>query len=364
MGLESATYVSGLVSTNPISSDKRSQGDDHFRLIKGALKSTFPNAERPLRFNESVATQTADYTVNESTSDGKIIPINARAAARLVTLPLTPSFDGLRLTVVKADHSLNPVTISGNGNLINGESDLVLHQRYQKVHLIWCDEPGEWFAELEQIPTVGSWLWHSGTTAPRGYVIASEKTIGNSISAAPARANEDCLALYQHLWNTYSDSICPVTGGRGASALADFDAGKPIRLLDVRGRTLFNLDTAGGTAATRLTNALSSIDGTAIGSSGGTQNMVLSQAQLPSVNLSVANISAATALNASGTVAQRVSAFFNVGGAASTRLIDGDGAAVTFNPITTLSGYVPLGGSGANIIKMPPTMVQLLCLKL
>jgi hypothetical protein len=43
MALESATYISGLVTTNPTGSDSISQGDDHIRLIKTVLKNTFPN---------------------------------------------------------------------------------------------------------------------------------------------------------------------------------------------------------------------------------------------------------------------------------------------------------------------------------
>jgi hypothetical protein len=43
MALESATYISDLVSTNPTSSDNLSQGDDHLRLLKSAIKATFPN---------------------------------------------------------------------------------------------------------------------------------------------------------------------------------------------------------------------------------------------------------------------------------------------------------------------------------
>lgn len=43
MGLETGTYISDLVSTNPTSSDPKSQGDDHLRLIKATVKATFPN---------------------------------------------------------------------------------------------------------------------------------------------------------------------------------------------------------------------------------------------------------------------------------------------------------------------------------
>lgn len=42
MGLESATYINDLVSTNPTASDLKSQGDDQIRLNKSTSKNTFP----------------------------------------------------------------------------------------------------------------------------------------------------------------------------------------------------------------------------------------------------------------------------------------------------------------------------------
>lgn len=48
MALESATYISGLVATNPPGSDSISQGDDHLRLIKTVLKNTLPNADEAI----------------------------------------------------------------------------------------------------------------------------------------------------------------------------------------------------------------------------------------------------------------------------------------------------------------------------
>ena len=43
MALESTTYIDGLVTTNPTGTDPRSQGDDHIRLVKSTIRSTFPN---------------------------------------------------------------------------------------------------------------------------------------------------------------------------------------------------------------------------------------------------------------------------------------------------------------------------------
>ena len=43
MALETASYISQLVSTNPTGSDDRSTADDHLRLLKAVLKTQFPN---------------------------------------------------------------------------------------------------------------------------------------------------------------------------------------------------------------------------------------------------------------------------------------------------------------------------------
>lgn len=43
MALETATYINGLVDTNPVAGDPKSQGDDHIRLIKSTILDTFPN---------------------------------------------------------------------------------------------------------------------------------------------------------------------------------------------------------------------------------------------------------------------------------------------------------------------------------
>jgi len=48
MSVESATYITQLSTANPAAGDPRSQGDDHLRLIKSVLTSSFPNVDGPL----------------------------------------------------------------------------------------------------------------------------------------------------------------------------------------------------------------------------------------------------------------------------------------------------------------------------
>ncbi|MEZ5836104.1 MAG: hypothetical protein R3D03_10255 [Geminicoccaceae bacterium] len=43
MALETATFVHQLNPVNPTPTDSMKHGDDHIRMVKGALKATFPN---------------------------------------------------------------------------------------------------------------------------------------------------------------------------------------------------------------------------------------------------------------------------------------------------------------------------------
>lgn len=43
MALETGSYISALVSTNPTASDPKSQGDDHLRFVKAKILETFPS---------------------------------------------------------------------------------------------------------------------------------------------------------------------------------------------------------------------------------------------------------------------------------------------------------------------------------
>jgi len=66
MALESASFVSGLVDTNPTGSDSISQGDDHLRLIKKVLTDSFPDVD------QAVATVVAKATAPTTQVKGTI----------------------------------------------------------------------------------------------------------------------------------------------------------------------------------------------------------------------------------------------------------------------------------------------------
>lgn len=72
MGLESATYISGLNASNPVHiSDNVSEGDDHIRLIKSTLLNTFPNLAGAVTPSHSELNHLAGVT--GVTGSGKLV---------------------------------------------------------------------------------------------------------------------------------------------------------------------------------------------------------------------------------------------------------------------------------------------------
>jgi hypothetical protein len=55
MPVEVATFLNDLVEANPPSSDQLKQADDHFRLIKTVLKTTFPSLSRAIYLEKARA---------------------------------------------------------------------------------------------------------------------------------------------------------------------------------------------------------------------------------------------------------------------------------------------------------------------
>ncbi|EKS37755.1 hypothetical protein [Afipia clevelandensis] len=100
----------------------------------------------------------------------------------------------------------------------------------------------------------GDVLWMPIQGTRTGWVRANGRTMGSASSGATERANADTATLYAYLWNNFSNTICPVSTGRGANASADFAANKTITLLDWRGYVPGGLDDMGNSAASRWAN--------------------------------------------------------------------------------------------------------------
>lgn len=81
MPLESAQFINGLIPTNPASTDPSGAADDHLRLIKGALKATFPAITGEVTASHTQLNQLADLiedvtglTENVNGLSSKLVP--------------------------------------------------------------------------------------------------------------------------------------------------------------------------------------------------------------------------------------------------------------------------------------------------
>lgn len=138
----------------------------------------------------------------------------------------------------------------------------------------WQDAP----AQADGFAT-GDLKWRYGFGALTGYVRLNGLSIGNVDSGATERENADTEALFTYLWET--DSALDVSGGRGASAAADWAALKRLTLPDARNRLIAAMDGMGAPNTSRIAG------GTAIGAAGGTETKTLASANVPAKSITL-----------------------------------------------------------------------------
>lgn len=89
---------------------------------------------------------------------------------------------------------------------------------------------------INSTPRTGDVKIGFSSPAPKGWVAMDDGSIGNIGSGATTRANADTFQLYKTIWDGVSDTWAPVSTGRGATAVADFIAGKTLTLPRALGR--------------------------------------------------------------------------------------------------------------------------------
>lgn len=121
MALESGTYINSLVATNPVSSDPKSQGDDHIRLIKSAILATWPNingavtaSDEELNILDGVTASTAELNILDGATLS-VTELNILDGATLTTTELN-YIDGVTSAVqtqLDSKAPINSPTLTG-----------------------------------------------------------------------------------------------------------------------------------------------------------------------------------------------------------------------------------------------------------
>jgi len=107
-----------------------------------------------------------------------------------------------------------------------------------EAHIVF-DEPHDKFILINPPDTaVTGDVTASFAASKSGWVRMEDTSIGNAASGATGRASADTKDLFTLLWGSVIDTWCPVSGGRGASAAADFAANKTLTLPKALGRAM------------------------------------------------------------------------------------------------------------------------------
>lgn len=180
----------------------------------------------------------------------------------------------------------------------------------------------------------GDFVWSYRTGTRTGFVRANGRTIGGAASGATERANADTQPLFEFLWN--NDPLLTVSGGRGATATADFTANKTIALPDLRFRMPIGLDDMGAAAAGRSVGAtFATGSATTLGSVGGAAGETLTTTQIPS-HTHTGTTSTSADHQHSGTTAA-------AGGLTPSGSISSESAGTPSGSISSVSAGTPAG---------------------
>lgn len=129
MGLETGSFISALVSTNPVgATDPKSQGDDHIRFIKAKILETFPNVTGAVTATHAELNLVVGATQGLGTLSAQLVSISAQvslkaplASPTLTGTPTSPTYTATtvgggiaNISFVMTPYQLFSAYMSGN----------------------------------------------------------------------------------------------------------------------------------------------------------------------------------------------------------------------------------------------------------
>lgn len=291
MALESATYINGLVATNPTSTDNVSDGDNHIRLIKSTIKATFPNLTGALNAtqteiddgvdiaNAATSANTASAVVRRDSSGnftaGTITAAltgNASTASTWQTAR-TLTFTGDATGSGSVDGSANvsiALTVGDDShNHIIANVDGLQTSLDDKASISGSYANPSWITSLAGSKITGNISGNaanvSGTVAigNGGTGATTDTAARTALSAAKSGANSDITSI-----SGLTTALSLLQGGTGATtdtgartALSAAKSGANTDITSIGGLTTALSIAQGGTGATTAAAALSALGG-------------------------------------------------------------------------------------------------------
>lgn len=232
MPLETGTYINSLVATNPAATDALSVADDHLRLIKSTIKNTFPSVTGAVNATHSEL-NVVDGSISATPTtlvDADRMVINDDGTMKQVALTDLQTYLGSNLAVTSSmitDGAIQTADI--------GDGQITQAKLANNVTLI----------------PAGVVQAYAGTTAPSGYLLCYGQQLNRT---------------------QYADLFAAIGTTFGAG-----DGSTTFYIPDLRGYVIAGQDDMGGSNAGRL----SSIAGSVLGASGGSQTHTLTTQEMP-----------------------------------------------------------------------------------
>jgi microcystin-dependent protein len=246
MTVEVATFIADLQAVNPPSTDPRSQGDDHLRLIKQVLQNSFSGSSRQFQIPSAISIA-ASTSVTKANGESTLYVSTAGGAVTLTLPTLVAADAGWKVRVCKTSSDANPIFVVPFSGTLNSGGIAGLAKARRCIpgvmsETIW--DGANWFVTRVTANPIGTCLEFHGSSLPPGYEWPNGQTLSSSAN-----------------YPEYNSAM----GG--------------LVTQDKRGRIGVTLDNLGGTSAGRLAGGF--ITGTAVGNSGGVDGVTLSAAQIP-----------------------------------------------------------------------------------
>lgn len=173
MALETATYISDLVTTNPTSTDPKSQGDDHIRLVKAALKTTLPNITGAVSATHTELSYSSGVTSAIQTQINAKAPIASPTFTGTVTVP-TPSNSTDASTKGYVDSTAFstalPAQTGNSGKFVTTNGTTASWSTVEKI------------PSVAVITSTTTWTCPANVTKAKVYVTGGGGSAGNGVS--------------------------------------------------------------------------------------------------------------------------------------------------------------------------------------
>jgi hypothetical protein len=259
MALETASYVANLVDSNPDGLDQRSTADNHLRLIKAALKRTFPKMDGPMSLSSAQVMYLGDVSASvqlqlnqlrdgSATANNALYANSASYAAR-AGQAVSASFATLAATANSASYaaragqaaSASFATLAATANsasyaVLAGTAAFAQSASFATTA---AHARSASFATVAATANSASYAAIAGNASALGGSTASESPVGSTVPVRSAAGHLYAAAFNMSLsqeGSTPIDIIC-TTGDGFLRRILPASVGAAIQARNITGRT-------------------------------------------------------------------------------------------------------------------------------